>query len=91
LSKKERLDPEPPPLPPEPPEPSTRRPPEYAIAADVSEVDNSSVMVGGVTAANLPQVFKNSRRPSSSVEVMAPTPDLERAYKTTYRQLNKIK
>jgi hypothetical protein len=56
------------------------RPPELAIAVDVSEVDNSTVMAGGVTAANLPQVFKNSRRSSSSVEGMASTSDFGAAY-----------
>jgi hypothetical protein len=30
-------------------------------------VDRSNVMTGGVTAANLPHVFKNARRSSSSL------------------------
>ncbi|MGY2935022.1 hypothetical protein ACVWZ6_004624 [Bradyrhizobium sp. GM6.1] len=42
-------------------------PPERAMAVEVSEVDSSSVMTGGVTAANLPQVFRNARRSSSSL------------------------
>jgi len=37
------------------------------MALDVNDVDSSSVIAGGVTTANLPQVFKNSRRSSSSV------------------------
>jgi hypothetical protein len=37
------------------------------MAVEVSEVDSSSVMTGGVTAANLPQVFRNARRSSSSL------------------------
>lgn len=36
------------------------------MAFDVREVESSMVMAGGVTAANFPQVFKNSRRSSSS-------------------------
>jgi hypothetical protein len=59
-----------PPLPPELPEPPELCAPERAIAVDVSEVDNSSVIAGGVTAANFPQLFRNSRRSSSSVEDM---------------------
>lgn len=43
------------------------RPPEAAMAFEVREVDRRSVMTGGVTAANLPQVFKNARRSSSSL------------------------
>ncbi|MDA9444656.1 hypothetical protein XH98_37465 [Bradyrhizobium sp. CCBAU 51745] len=37
------------------------------MAREVTEVDRSSVMVGDVTAANFPQVFKNARRSSSSL------------------------
>ncbi|MEY9361511.1 hypothetical protein ABH994_004232 [Bradyrhizobium yuanmingense] len=44
-----------------------RRPPELAMAPEVREVDRSRVITGGVTAANLPQVFKNARRSSSSL------------------------
>jgi hypothetical protein len=44
------------------------------MAFDVSEVDSSSVMAGGVTAANFPQVFKNSRRSSFSVDGMTSHP-----------------
>ncbi|MBR0903710.1 hypothetical protein JQ588_13780 [Bradyrhizobium liaoningense] len=36
------------------------------MAVDVNDVDKSRVIVGGVTAANLPHVFKNSRRSSLS-------------------------
>ena len=43
-------------------------PPDFAIASDVRDVDSSSVMVGGVTAANRPHVFRNSRRSSICVE-----------------------
>jgi hypothetical protein len=38
---------------------------EPAITLEVSEVDSSTVSAGGVTAANLPHVLRNSRRSSS--------------------------
>jgi hypothetical protein len=36
------------------------------MAREVRDVDRSRVMAGGVTATNLPQVFKNSLLSSSS-------------------------
>ena len=42
-------------------------------ASDVKEVESRIVRAGGVTAANFPQVFRNSRRSSSSVEDMTIT------------------
>jgi hypothetical protein len=41
-------------------------PPDCAMAVEVSEVDNKSVIAGGVTTANLPQAAKNFRL--SSIE-----------------------
>ncbi len=43
------------------------RPPELAMAVEVRDVDRSRVIAGGVTTANLPHVFKNARRSSSSL------------------------
>lgn len=37
------------------------------MALEVSDVDRSRVMAGGVMAANLPQDFKNFLRSSSSL------------------------
>jgi hypothetical protein len=42
------------------------------MAVEVSDVDKSIVMAGGVTIANLPQLARNFRR-SSSGGVPAPT------------------
>lgn len=42
-------------------------PPEPAMAVEVREVESNRVIAGGVTAANIPQLFKNSRRSSLSV------------------------
>src|SRR4030095_316581 len=39
-------------------------PPEAATASELSDVDRSIVMAGGVTAANLPQEARNLRRSS---------------------------
>jgi hypothetical protein len=80
-----------PPLPPELPEPPELCAPDAAIAVDVSEVDNSSVIAGGVTAANFPQLFRNSRLSSSSVEDMDQPLVLEVAALNHRRELNKLK
>jgi hypothetical protein len=37
-------------------------PPECALAVEFKDVDNSSVIAGGVTTANFPQAAKNFRR-----------------------------
>jgi hypothetical protein len=37
------------------------------MALEVRDVDRSRVIAGGVTATNLPQVFRNSLRSSSSL------------------------
>lgn len=50
--------------------------PDLAIASDVREVASRSVIAGGVTAANLPHVFRNSRRSSSSELFMVFNPQL---------------
>jgi hypothetical protein len=46
------------------------------MALEVRDVERSRVITGGVTAANLPQLFKNARRSSSSLPspVMIRTP-----------------
>jgi hypothetical protein len=69
--------------------------PDAAMALEVSEVDRSKVMAGGVTPANLPQVFKNSRRSSSSVVGMTSTswtfgPARRHIISATYQILNKL-
>jgi hypothetical protein len=42
-------------------------PEDEAMAVEFSDVDRSSVIAGGVTIANLPQVARNLRRSSSAV------------------------
>jgi hypothetical protein len=39
-------------------------PPDAAIALELIEVERRKVTAGGVSAANLPQFFKNARRSS---------------------------
>lgn len=54
----------------DPPSPGslrTLRPPELAMAVDVSDVDKSRVTAGDVTTANLPQACKNCLLSSSSL------------------------
>ena len=43
--------------------------PDPAIAVDVSEVERSKVIAGGVTAANLPHEIRNLRRSSISISL----------------------
>src|SRR5262249_43608568 len=50
-----------------PPGVRASRAPERAMAVEVSDVDSNMVMAGEVTAANRPQVFRNSRRSSASL------------------------
>jgi hypothetical protein len=44
-------------------------PPENATASELSEVEKSTVVLGGITAVNLPHAARNFRRSSSSLSL----------------------
>jgi hypothetical protein len=50
--------------------PILRPPPLAAIAFEVSEVESSRAMAGGVMAANLPHFVRNWRRSASSLKAI---------------------
>jgi hypothetical protein len=54
------------------------------MAVELSDVDKSIVMAGGVTTANFPQVAMNLRRsslaPGSSADPPDSTPDIETSF-----------
>jgi hypothetical protein len=51
------------------PGPEELLPPEAMTAVEVNDVDNSSVIAGGVTTANFPQAARNFRRSAEAVSL----------------------